>query len=344
MTDTLERPGSDLVAWAAEAEAAAGIARALATTAFIPDSLKVKDERNQVDLDATVAQVAAALLTGQELGLPPMASLRSIDVIPPGSGSPALRANALRALLQAHGHDLEIVESTNTRAIVRGRRAGQDWYPTDSVWTLDRAKQLGVRGFNDPKGSWQRQPKVMLVARATAEMARWIASDVLLGLPYIVEELQDGADVDSATEGEPAPAVAAGPARRPRQTRAAASQRGAGARRALPGPAPAPDQPAGTDQGEPAAPTMINARQRARLWAGLKRLGLTERDEALAAVANWIEPKREVTSSNSLNEAEADQVIQAIEAEQLRRDARAAAEDAQAEAERSQDRGDDDAS
>ncbi len=37
----MTEPGSSLVRWAEEAEAAAGIARALATTAFIPDSLKL---------------------------------------------------------------------------------------------------------------------------------------------------------------------------------------------------------------------------------------------------------------------------------------------------------------
>lgn len=348
MTTTYEyRPGSDLITWAAEAEAAAGIARALAPTAFIPDSLRVRDERGVVDLDATVAQVAAALLTGQELGLSPMAALRSIDVIPPGSGSPALRAVALRALLQQHGHDLWVVESTDSRAIVRGRRSGEpDPYPTDSVWTMDRAKRLGPRGFNDPKGSWMRQPKVMLVARATAEMARWIASDVLLGLPYIAEEIGDD-DLDGA--GQPAADGGAGDAapgrqsRRPATKRRSAPRRTGGDLRALPPGTGDSDSATPEADSEPAAPqpTMINARQRARLWAGLKRLGLTDRDEALAAVSGWI-GGRQVASSNDLTEDEASQALKAIDDEQLRRDAKAAAEDAQAEAERSQEAGDDD--
>src|SRR5215471_11428155 len=159
--------GTSLEAWAAEAEAAAGIARALATTAFLPDSLKVyRDERRtQLDLDATVAQAAAALLTGQELGLSPMASLRSIDVIPPGSGSPALRAAALRALVQQHGHDIWVHESSDTRAVVRGIRNGTE-IVQECVWTIDRAKRMRLRGFNSPDGNWQRMPKNQLVARA----------------------------------------------------------------------------------------------------------------------------------------------------------------------------------
>ena len=82
--------------WFAEAEAAASIARQVADTPFVPDSLKrwtnpeERDPAKRVlDLDATVAVVSAALLAGQELGFSPMASLRSMDVI---KGTPALGA------------------------------------------------------------------------------------------------------------------------------------------------------------------------------------------------------------------------------------------------------------
>ena len=58
-----------------------------------------------------------------------------------------------------------------------------------------RAKGLGLLG----KDNWKRQPQAMLVARATAECCRLVASDVLLGVPYAVEELEDNAsDVPTA--------------------------------------------------------------------------------------------------------------------------------------------------
>jgi hypothetical protein len=314
MTATDERETGSLVAWAAEAEAAAGIARALATTAFLPDSLKVYADakRTQLDLDATVAQAAAALLTGQELGLSPMASLRSIDVIPPGSGSPALRAAALRGLVQHHGHDIWIVESTQTRAVVRGVRAGTD-IVQESVWTLDRAKRLRVRGYADPNGSWQRQPGVMLVARATAEVARWIASDVLLGLPYIAEEIGDesGAGDEPVPEGDASANHSPGARPRRRATRAGRSPARPGGALALP-----VANPETTGESAPAGPP-ITGSQRARLWAGLKRLGLTDRDEALDAISRWI--GRGVTSSNDLTTAEASVALEAIQGEQDRR-------------------------
>jgi hypothetical protein len=113
-----------------------------------------------------------------------MASLRSIDII---AGTPAMRANAMRGLVQSKGHRITLVESTETRAIVEGQRKGET-VPQKSIWTIDRAKKLGLVG----RPNWQKQPQAMLVARATAECCRLTASDVLLGIPYAVEELQDG--------------------------------------------------------------------------------------------------------------------------------------------------------
>lgn len=334
---------SSLALWAEEAEAAAGIARALAGTAFIPDSLKVFDPKQGFDLDATVAQVTAALLTGQELGMPPMASLRSIDVIPPGSGSPALRAAAQRALLQQHGHDIWVAETTDTRAIVRGVRAGTDVIQ-ESVWTIDRASKLQLRSFNDPKGQWKRQPASMLVARATGECARWIASDVLLGLP-LAEELEydpseDGAGAQPVPiEDGTRPAPPKG--RTVRKSRRRTSLAPVAALPAASSPVPgAPSAGDSTPEGDAAevaaaAPARIEARQRTALWAGLKDLGLVQRDEALAAVSKWA--GREITSSNALTKDEASIVLDAIQAEKERRTARAAADDQDAQAEAPQE-------
>jgi hypothetical protein len=41
------------------------------------------------------------------------------------------------------------------------------------------------------KDQWKKQPQAMLIARATAEVCRWVASDAVMGMPYAAEELQD---------------------------------------------------------------------------------------------------------------------------------------------------------
>jgi hypothetical protein len=180
-----------LTVWAQSAREAAAVARSLARTPFVPDSLRAKRtyaEQTQDDLDSiTASNITAAILTGQEIGIEPMASLRSIDVI---QGTPALRAVALRALVLTAGHEIWVEESTQTRAIVKGRRKGSD-HIQESVWTLDRARGLSLLG----KDNWRKQPGAMLVARATSECARLVAADALLGVPYSAEELNDGIEV-----------------------------------------------------------------------------------------------------------------------------------------------------
>lgn len=172
---------SPLVLWAQEASAAHRIAQSLVKTSFVPRAMQGRPD-----------EATAAILTGQEVGLQPMAALRSINII---QGTPAMSAMAMRALVQSHGHEVWVDEQTNTRAVVRGRRKGTEQVQA-STWTIDRAKQLGLTG----KDNWTKQPQAMLVARATSECCRLIAADVLLGLPYSAEEL---ADQEPMAEQEP---------------------------------------------------------------------------------------------------------------------------------------------
>lgn len=309
-----------LRAWFAEAEAAAGIARQLADTPFVPDSLKrfaplprgaPRETPRVLDVDATVAVVSAALLAGQELGFGPMASLRSMDIV---RGVPALRANALRALVQHYGHDLIVIESTGTRAVVRGLRTGAD--PQTSTWTLDRARQMGLYPGKED-GQWRRQPQNMLVARASAEAARWIASDAILGMPYIAEELAD----EPYETGEPVAAIEAAPVKRARRKTSAAGGRVNGAQppAALPPPppvvsgsvepeaapvtVPGPRRPPDDAEGPP----MISRAQLTRMHIMLREAGLGEPDAGLRAIGEWI--GREITTTKALTAAEAGTVF-----------------------------------
>lgn len=177
---------SPLVQWAYEARQAALVAESLAKTSFVPATLRGKP-----------ADITAAILAGQELGMQPMATLRSIDVI---QGTPALRAHAMRALVQSRGHEVELVESAPDRCVMRGRRKGaQNWQQV--TWTIDRAAKLGLTGKNE----WKKQPQTMLIARATGEICRLIASDALHAMPYNAEELTDTRD-----ERDTPPRVTAG--------------------------------------------------------------------------------------------------------------------------------------
>jgi hypothetical protein len=162
--------GSSLEQWAREAAAISGIAQAIAGTTLAGAYRGKRDE------------IVAVVLAGHELGLQPMTSLKSIDVI---QGQPALRAHAMRGIVQKQGHEVEVVESTDTLCRMRGRRKGAEAWQ-EVAWDIPRARLLGLLG----KDQWKKQPKTMLIARATGEICRLIASDALHGMPYVAEELE----------------------------------------------------------------------------------------------------------------------------------------------------------
>ena len=317
--------------WAAELEAAASIARQLAPTDFLPLTLKRwhrddhgrpldgKDGRpSQLDLDATTATAAAAIMTGAELGLKPGAALRSIAVI---NNTPALSALTLRAILQNAGHDIWVLPDSNSaRAIVRARRLGSEDVQ-QSTWTLDRAKAAGLYPGTE-RGQWRKNPAAMLVARATAEAARYVAADAILGIPYTEEELIDaieGAEVPLALVAAPAgngdgaePVGLAAEVKKPRTTR----RKTPAVPPALPAAPPSHAEP---DRVAAAAarpvppddtPPPISKPMMDRLHASLRDLGLGEpenRDDALTLINGWLD--RTITTTKDLTAAEANLVI-----------------------------------
>jgi len=172
VTDRADAAVARLAQWAAAASATHKMAQTLVETSFVPQAFRGKP-----------VEATAAMLAGAEVGLSPMASLRAFDVI---QGTAAPRANTLRAIVQSMGHEIRVVESTDITAVVEGRRKGEQTWQR-SVWTIERARRLKLTG----KDNWQGQPQAMLVARATGECARLIASDAILGIPYTAEEVRD---------------------------------------------------------------------------------------------------------------------------------------------------------
>lgn len=292
---------TDLATWAATFEQMARVATQLAATPFVPQSLRATGPGGAYDQATTASNVTAAILTGAELRLSPMAALRSIAII---QGTPAVNALALRAIVQREGHGVWLREATNTRAVVEGRRAGEDESRTQRItWTLDDAKARGLSN----RDNWRRQPRNMLIARATAEVCRLVAADAILGIAYSIEELQDGDD-NTETLETPKP---------PRMGGNGTTKRTARRRQAQPivqrtAPPPELSEPEPADEppidDQPPGPPMITDAQRRALLAGFKDLGVTNRDERLAAVRLHIE-RDDINSANDLTRAEASSVI-----------------------------------
>lgn len=180
---------STLVQWAEDARVISNIAVSISKTPFA-GQLRGKPE-----------EVTAVILAGNELGFQPMAALKAFDII---QGTPALRAHAMRGLVQSHGHKIQLVESDDQHCIMRGRRSDdEDWQEVE--WDMPRAALLGLVN----KAEWKKQPKTMLTARATGELCRLIASDVLHGVPYTAEELRDSDQTTYSVQAAPRLSVAA---------------------------------------------------------------------------------------------------------------------------------------
>ena len=192
---------------------AADLADRLAKTDFVPQGLRGKPEA-----------VMAAMLQGHEVGLPPMMSLSKIAVI---NGRPSMASEAMRALVLSHGHEIWFDEKNTTKVTVCGSRAGSDRV-SRVTWTMDDAKRAGLAG----KDGWRKYPRAYLTARATSELCRDIFADVLGGVSYTPEEVEDLEVIDLDPEGaaDLGDGVAAPAAKR---TRKAVTRKGA-AKRAAP--------------------------------------------------------------------------------------------------------------
>jgi len=300
-------PGpAGLEQWAQSFLTLAQVSGEMARTAFVPASLRVFRDKNGggYDSEATAAKVTAAILTGRELGLEPMAALRSIHVI---NSTPALSALALRAIVLAAGHRIWVEEANNTRAAVAGVRAG-DSHEQRVTWTLDDAKARGLAG----RPNWRAQPRNMLIARATAEVARLVAADAILGVPYVIEELEDG-DVEPDTPPAPPPASKAKPLQRRQQPARALVSR---SKPSTEPPAFADEPPLDDQLSAQAAdaPPAATRAQLNKLMALFNEHDITGHDARLAWVNTRIE--RVIQSSNDLTKAEASQLIDALTAGQ----------------------------
>lgn len=261
---------------------ASSLAEQIARTDFVPDALKGRPDA-----------VMACVLKGHELGMGPMQSLGSINVI---KGRPSLSAEGMRALVLAAGHDITVKEMTPTRCKLAGRRSNSDQW-TEITFTMDDAKRAKLGGNN-----WQSYPADMLLARATSRLCRAVFADVIGGL-LSVEEAEDiDAPAVTSTTTRKAPA-------RKRTTPAAETP--------FPDPEPTPEQPplpheldddvVDAEIIDDDGPQMVTRAQLDKLMVEFDLAKMTERPERLAYCIDFV--KRPLESSKELTKSEASRII-----------------------------------
>jgi len=286
---TYEAPSAPVVTFvgAASIEATARalvdahkIGTALCRTAFVPKHFQGKPD-----------DAAAAILYGSTINMDPVTALQNVYVI---GGKPALYARTMAAIVMSHGHQMWTEEESEGRVTVAGRRKGSDKVER-VTWTSEMAQRAGYTS----NAKYKSDPRSMLYARASGDVARRIAPDALLGMAHNVEELTVAGEVS-----EP-------------QRPAAAADRMRAALGSQPAEEPEPETPTAEPDPEP-SPDAITSAQQKKMGALMREVGITQRDLALAFVADVI--GREVDSRNELTKVEAGRVIDALEADAARAD------------------------
>lgn len=155
-------------------EQAQGLAKTLAPSALLPDTLRGKP-----------GDVLIVLLTGAELGLGPMQSLRSLSVV---KGKAVMSADLMLALVKKSPacEYLVMSEYTPERVTFKTKRKGD---PGETVVTFTKAdaERAGLWGNN----TWKSYPQAMLKARAASTICRAVFPDVCLGIYDETEAVAD---------------------------------------------------------------------------------------------------------------------------------------------------------
>ncbi|TCZ54599.1 recombinase family protein [Roseicella aquatilis] len=173
------------------------LAETLAQSSMVP-----KDYRGRA------ADILAAVLWGQEVGLGPLQALQGIAVV---NGRPAIWGDAALALVRAHPACLAIREGVagegeEQHGWCEVERRGQP--PVRRTFSVADAKRARLWGKTGPNGPtpWVTYPQRMLMLRARGFAIRDAFADALRGV-ITAEEA-----ADMPTESREVPNLAAAPA------------------------------------------------------------------------------------------------------------------------------------
>lgn len=143
------------------------------------------------------ADIAAAIMLGAEVGLPPIQALRSIAVI---NGRPSLWGDAALAVVMAHP-DFEDIKETlsgdGKLATCTIKRKGRE--PCTRTFSIEEARRAKLLG---KKGPWQEYQNRMMQMRARGFCMRDCFPDALSGI-VLREEAVDMPPLEGAVTIDP---------------------------------------------------------------------------------------------------------------------------------------------
>lgn len=161
------------------------LAEVLSEAGILPDHLRGK-----------TGNIVALMMTAAALDVPFMTAAQEMYV---ERGKLGMSANLMRGLVLRAGHDFDILEESTKACTVQFTRKGKA--PSRPVtYTMEDAQIAGLT----TKDNYKRNPRAMMLARATSRCLRAYASDILMGFGYTPDELADRVDEqpDPAPEAE----------------------------------------------------------------------------------------------------------------------------------------------
>lgn len=144
------------------------------------------------------AEAFCVMQAGAEAGISPMTSLKHLKVV---RGNVSIYAEGMRALILSHGHRITIDKKTDTEAVVTGYRKEDLERGYTVTFTMKDAQKAGLtRSAGKMPSQYELRPAVMLLSRATTMLGREMFADVISGLSYSPEEIEEIEGSDSPTE------------------------------------------------------------------------------------------------------------------------------------------------
>jgi len=128
----------------------------------------------------SAAQAIVKIQAGQEIGIPPFASMTGIHII---QGKPTIGAGLIASRVKGSGkYDYKVIQQDETKCSI-------DFYQSkekigNSTFTIEDAKKAGTKNID-------KFPKNMLFARAISNGVKWYCPDVFSGPIYVPEEMPD---------------------------------------------------------------------------------------------------------------------------------------------------------
>jgi len=211
ITPAFATPGTvQLAEWAAELDYAHKLGAAMAHSNFLPQSLLLDKNKRPKPKDEVANDAAVVILAGKSVGLDPLQSVQNIF---PVHGQPSMYARTMGALVVAMGHETRRTHAANDSVTWSVKRAGdKEWQ--DFTWTIQRAQ---LAGYTSNK-KYQSDPIAMLGAKALAEACRIVFPDVLMGMPYSVEDMELEDMGEKSQTPAPAPVNTTKLTRKPKAT------------------------------------------------------------------------------------------------------------------------------